>query len=60
MPVDKVAKAMPVLAVVAGAGTNAYVLGDVAQRARRYAQTLCLAQKYDLPLPANLRQDDVD
>ncbi|WP_143736886.1 hypothetical protein [Microbispora sp. GKU 823] len=55
VPVDKVTKAMPVVAVFAGAGTNAYVLGDVVHQARLYAQTLYLAEKYGLPLPENLR-----
>ncbi|MBM0257597.1 EcsC family protein [Micromonospora sp. 4G55] len=55
VPVDKVAKAMPVVAVLAGAGTNAYVLGDVVHQARLYAQTLYLAEKYGLPVPENLR-----
>lgn len=45
VPVSRVAKAMPVIAVFAGAGTNAYVLGDVAHQARLYAQTLFLAEK---------------
>ena len=58
VPVDKVAKAMPVVAVFAGAGTNAYVLGDVVRQARRYAQTLYLAEKYGLPVPENLRHQD--
>ncbi|MBW8486194.1 EcsC family protein [Actinomadura parmotrematis] len=56
--VGKVAKAMPAVAVVTGAGTNAYVLGDVARQARLYAQTLHLAEKYGLPLPENLRSRD--
>jgi hypothetical protein len=58
VPVDKVTKAMPVVAVVAGAGTNAYILGDVVRQARLYAQTLYLAEKYGLPLPENLRHQD--
>jgi hypothetical protein len=58
VPVDKVAKAMPVIAVLAGAGTNAYVLGDVVHQARLYAQTLYLAEKYGLPVPKNLRHQD--
>jgi hypothetical protein len=58
VPVDKVAKAMPVVAVVAGAGTNAYVLGDVVRQARLYAQTLFLVEKYGLPVPENLRHED--
>ncbi|ACZ00430.1 hypothetical protein Tcur_4914 [Thermomonospora curvata DSM 43183] len=60
VPVSRVAKAMPVIAVFAGAGTNAYVLGDVAHQARLYAQTLFLAEKYRLPLPENLRHQDDD
>ncbi|TDD39005.1 hypothetical protein E1287_04120 [Actinomadura sp. KC06] len=58
VPVGKVTKAMPVVAVITGAGTNAYVLGDVAHQARLYAQTLHLAEKYGLPLPENLRHHD--
>lgn len=58
VPVAKVAKAMPLVAVFAGAGTNAYVLGDVVHQARLYAQTLHLADKYGLPLPESLRQED--
>jgi hypothetical protein len=58
VPVGTVAKAMPVVAVLAGAGTNAYVLGDVVHQARLYAQTLHLAEKYGLPVPANLRHQD--
>jgi hypothetical protein len=57
VPISKVAKGVPVVAVVAGAGTNAYVLGDVVHQARLYAQTLYVAEKYGLPLPANLRQE---
>lgn len=56
VPIAKVAKAVPVVAVVVGAGTNAYVLGDVVHQARLYAQTLFLAEKYGLPLPENLRE----
>jgi len=52
--VSKAAKGLPVIAVVTSTGTNAFVIGDVAKRARCYAQTLFLAQKYDLPLPASL------
>ncbi|WP_329494235.1 EcsC family protein [Kitasatospora herbaricolor] len=52
--VGKVAKVLPVVSVVTSTGTNAYVIGDVAKQSRLYAQTLFLAEKYDLPLPANL------
>jgi hypothetical protein len=46
------------MAVIIGAGTNAYVLGDVVHQARLYAQTLYLAEKYGLPLPANIRHQE--
>ncbi|MFG2021113.1 EcsC family protein [Actinomadura geliboluensis] len=54
IPVGKVAKGIPVVSIVTSAGTNGWVIGDVAKQARRYAQTLFLAEKYDLPLPAQL------
>ncbi|MCK8431864.1 EcsC family protein [Streptomyces sp. D2-8] len=53
--VGKAAKGLPVVALVASTGTNAYVIGDVAKQARLYAQTLYLSEKYDLPLPPNLK-----
>jgi hypothetical protein len=55
IPISRVAKAVPAVAVVAGAGTNAYIFGDVVHQARLYAQTLYLAEKYGLPLPEDLR-----
>ncbi len=58
VPVEKVTKAIPVVAIFAGAVTNAYVLGDVARQARLYAQTLFLAEKYGLSLPSNLHTAD--
>jgi len=58
LPIDKVAKGVPVVAIIAGAGTNAYVLGDVVHQARLYAQTVHLSEKYGLPLPSNIRHDD--
>ncbi len=54
--VDKAAKGLPFVAVVASTSTNAAVIGDVAKQARFYAQTLFLAEKYDRPLPANLAE----
>ncbi|MBK8078495.1 MAG: EcsC family protein [Kineosporiaceae bacterium] len=60
VPIGKVAKGIPVIAVVVGAGTNAYILGDVVHQARLYAQTLRLAEKYELPLPENLRHPHED
>ncbi|WP_409484303.1 EcsC family protein [Arsenicicoccus dermatophilus] len=54
VPVQNARMGMPVISVVTGAGTNAYVLGDVAQQARRYATTILLAEKYGLHLPDGL------
>jgi hypothetical protein len=54
VPVSTAAKGLPVLAILASTGTNAAVMGDVAKQSRLYAQTLFLAEKYDLPLPADL------
>ena len=59
VPVGRVAKAMPAIGMIVGAGTNSYVLSDVASQSIRYAQTVLLAEKHGLPLPARLR-DDVD
>jgi hypothetical protein len=56
VPVGTAAKGLPFVAVIASSSTNAVVLGDVAKQARSYAQTLFLAEKYDLPLPASLAQ----
>ncbi|WP_166680282.1 EcsC family protein [Kribbella sp. VKM Ac-2566] len=56
VPVEKVTRFMPVVAVLAGAGTNAYVLGDVAKQATLFAQTSFLSEKYGLPMPANLNR----
>lgn len=52
--VSTAAKGLSVVAVITSTGTNAAVMGDVAKQARLYAQTLFLAEKYDLPLPADL------
>jgi len=58
--VSKVADALPAIAMVVGAGTNSFVLGDVARQSIRYAQTVRLAEKHGLPLPAKLRDEDMD
>jgi hypothetical protein len=61
VPVKNARMGMPVVAVFAGAGTNAHVLGDIAKQARHYGATMLLAEKYGLELPQNLRQDvDID
>ncbi len=57
VPVKNARMGMPLIAVFAGAGTNAHVLGDIAKQARHYGATLLLAEKYGLELPSNLRQD---
>ncbi|MEY9485768.1 hypothetical protein RKD26_001562 [Streptomyces calvus] len=54
VPVKNVAKVVPVVGVLIGAGMNAAVLGRVAAEAQRYCQTRFLCEKYGLPLPAAL------
>ncbi|WP_329456510.1 EcsC family protein [Streptomyces sp. NBC_01497] len=61
VPVTNVAKVVPFVGVLIGAGMNAAVLGRVAADAQRYCQTRFLCDKYGLPLPAALatvRDDD--
>jgi hypothetical protein len=53
IPVRKVTLAMPLVSIAAGAGTNAYVLGDVAKQATYFGQTNFLADKYGLSLPGH-------
>lgn len=59
--VKDVAKAVPVVGVLIGAGMNAAILGSVAADAQRYCQTRFLCDKYGLPLPTALAtsQDDI-
>lgn len=52
--VQDVAKVVPVVGVLIGAGMNAAILGRVAADAQRYCQTRFLCDKYGLPLPAAL------
>lgn len=60
--VKDVAKVVPFVGVLIGAGMNSAILGSVAADAQRYCQTRFLCDKYGLPLPAALatNQDDVD
>ena len=51
VPVKNVAKVVPVVGVLIGAGMNSAVLGRVAAEAQRYCQTRFLCDKYGLPLP---------
>jgi hypothetical protein len=60
--IQNVAKVVPFVGVLIGAGMNSAILGRVAADAQRYCQTRFLCEKYGLPLPAALAtdQDDVD
>ena len=60
VPVQSVAKVVPVVGVLIGAGVNAAILGNVAADAQRYCQTRFLCEKYGLPLPAALAMDRED
>lgn len=60
VPVQDVAKVVPFVGVVIGAGTNSVVLGNVAADAKRYCQTRFLCDKYGVPLPAALATDGDD
>jgi hypothetical protein len=57
VPVKNARMGMPVVAVFAGAATNAHVLGDTVKQPRHYGATVLLAEKHGLELPANLRRD---
>ncbi|MEF9906833.1 EcsC family protein [Streptomyces sp. P9-A2] len=54
VPVKNVAKVVPFVGVLIGAGMNSAVLGRVAADTQRYCQTRFLCEKYGLPLPAAL------
>lgn len=60
--VKDVAKVVPFVGVLIGAGMNSAVLGHVAADAQRYCQTRFLCDKYGLALPAALAtdRDDID
>ncbi|MFJ6437530.1 EcsC family protein [Streptomyces sp. NPDC091416] len=60
VPVQNVAKVVPFVGVLIGAGMNSAVLGRVAADAQRYCQTRFLCDKYGLPLPAALAIDRDD
>jgi hypothetical protein len=60
VPVKNVAKVVPVVGILIGAGMNSAVLGRVAADAQRYCQTRFLCDKYGLPLPAALATDQDD
>ncbi len=60
VPVSHVSKTLPVVSIVVGAGTNAHILGSVADHAQKYCQTRFLAEKYGLPLPVALTHEEAD
>lgn len=60
VPIQNVAKVVPVVGILIGAGMNSAVLGNVAADAQRYCQTRFLCEKYGLPLPAALATDPDD
>lgn len=60
VPVKNVAKVVPFVGVLIGAGMNSAILGRVAADAQRYCQTRFLCEKYGLPLPAALTTDGDD
>lgn len=58
VPVQNVAKVVPLLGILIGAGMNSAVLAHVAADAQRYCQTRFLCEKYGMPLPAALTEED--
>ncbi|WP_405833976.1 MULTISPECIES: EcsC family protein [unclassified Streptomyces] len=60
VPVQNVAKVVPFVGVLIGAGMNSAVLGRVAADAQRYCQTRFLCDKYGLPMPSALVTDQDD
>jgi hypothetical protein len=55
VPIEKVVAKMPAIAVVTSAGINGTVLGSLAKTSVRYGQTIHLAKKHNLALPAKLK-----
>ncbi|MER7699193.1 MULTISPECIES: EcsC family protein [unclassified Streptomyces] len=60
VPVKNVAKVVPFVGVLIGAGMNSAVLGRVAADAQRHCQTRFLCDKYGLPLPTAPTTDPDD
>jgi hypothetical protein len=56
--VQSVAKVVPFVGVLIGAGMNSMILANVAADAQRYCQTRFLCDTYGLPLPVALVADD--
>lgn len=58
--VKDVAKVLPYIGILIGAGMNSAVIGNVAADAKRYCQTRFLCEKYELPLPPALWTEPLD
>lgn len=56
--VETVAKVIPFIGILIGAGMNATILGNVAMDAERYSRTRFLCDKYGLPMPPALTMVD--
>lgn len=56
VPVKNARMGMPVISVLAGAGTNSHVLADTARQARHYGATMMLAEKHGLGMPETFRR----
>ena len=54
---QNVAKVVPYVGILIGAGMNSTILGNVAADAQRYCQTRFLCEKYGMPLPTALSTD---
>lgn len=57
---QSVAKVIPLLGILIGAGLNSAILGSVAADAQRYCQTRFLCEKYGLPVPPALADWEED
>lgn len=55
VPVQHVSKGLWALAILVGAGTNARILGRVAEHSQNYCQTRWLCERYSLDVPSGLR-----
>lgn len=56
VPIQSVKKAIPFVSILLGAGSNAWLLGKVAEDTQRFCATRFLCDKYKLPMPIALRR----
>lgn len=56
VPVQHVAKALPLISIAFGAGANSQILAQVSKDAQRVCQTRFLCDTYGLPLPVALKR----